>query len=42
METSSRLLGAEHPDMLISMGNLALIWKDMGRMEMLFASHRLA
>jgi hypothetical protein len=33
METSVRVLGAEHPDTLISMNNLALTWKALGRNE---------
>jgi hypothetical protein len=31
METSSRVLGEEHPDMLTSMANLAPTIKDQGR-----------
>ena len=31
MELSKKLLGAEHPDTLISMGNLALTYKGKGR-----------
>jgi hypothetical protein len=31
METSSRLLGAEHPDTLASMNNFALTMKEQGR-----------
>jgi tetratricopeptide (TPR) repeat protein len=29
----SKKLGQRHPDTLISMNNLASIWKDMGRYE---------
>jgi hypothetical protein len=28
--TCTRVLGAEHPDTLVSMNNLAFIWKDIG------------
>ncbi len=31
METSRRVLGAEHPDTLTSMNNLAWTWKSQGR-----------
>ena len=31
METSLRVLGAEHPSTLTSMNNLALSWKGLGR-----------
>ena len=31
MKTSKRVLGAEHPDTLIAMGNLAFIYRDQGR-----------
>lgn len=31
METSSRVLGAEHPDMLVNMANLAFTYKYQGR-----------
>jgi Tetratricopeptide repeat len=31
METSKTKLGADHPDTLTSMANLAVTWKDMGR-----------
>ena len=31
METSKTKLGADHPDTLTSMNNLAFTWKDQGR-----------
>ena len=31
METKTRVLGAEHPDTLTSMNNLAFTWKGQGR-----------
>ena len=31
IETSKRVLGAEHPDTLTSMNNLAHTWKGQGR-----------
>ena len=31
IETRKRVLGLEHPDMLISMNNLACTWKSQGR-----------
>lgn len=31
IETRKTVLGAEHPDMLTSMANLAFTWKDQGR-----------
>jgi len=33
METSSRVLGQEHPDTLTSMANLAFTWKQLDRLE---------
>lgn len=30
-ETSKRVVGAEHPDTLTSIGNLACTWKEQGR-----------
>ena len=31
METSKRVLSEEHPDTLISMGNLAVMYRNQGR-----------
>jgi hypothetical protein len=31
METRKRVLGAEHPDTLTSMNNIAFMWKEHGR-----------
>jgi hypothetical protein len=33
METKKRVLGAEHPDTLTSMNNLAFSWKALGRVK---------
>jgi Tetratricopeptide repeat len=33
METKKRVLGAEHPDTLTSMNNLACTWKSQGRVH---------
>ncbi len=33
METSSRVLGREHPDTLKSMGNLAATYRNQGRWD---------
>ena len=33
METSSRVLGEEHPNTLTSMANLAYTWKSQDRLE---------
>ncbi|KAF6220216.1 hypothetical protein HO133_003348 [Letharia lupina] len=33
MKTSEKVLGAEHPDTLISMSNLAILYKDLGRWQ---------
>jgi hypothetical protein len=31
METSKKKLGADHPDILTSINNLAFIWKGIGK-----------
>ena len=33
METRKRVLGKEHPDSLISMGNLVLTYRDQGQLK---------
>ena len=33
METSSRVLGPEHPDTLTSMNNLAFTWEGQGHLR---------